>query len=275
MQNFFQKIYYNNKNIKKYELKKMEQNNLNIQFIYGIHPIKECINAKKRKIYELYIDENRKKEINTIIKQIEKYTKITFVKKNFLDKITNFEEHQGIVAYVSPFQFQKNIFEFYKDNIILFCDSIQDTKNLGGLLRSAYCTGIKKIIITLKNSAPISAATLKSSAGLAEHLQIYQSKNAEQSISELKNNGYSIYLTSPNGIPIEKTPLSPPLVMVIGNEHAGIQKQLFNYGSTVSLSQIKENISYNASVAGGIILYHIMYNNNISKIKNITKTENL
>lgn len=239
----------------------MEKNNLNMQFIYGIHPVKECINAKKRKIYELYIDENRQKEINIIIKNIPPYTKISFVKKNILNKMAHCEEHQGIVAFVSPFHFKKNIFQFHQDNIILFCDSIQDTKNLGGLLRSAYCTGIKKTIITIKNSAPVSAATLKSSAGLAEYLEIFQSKNAVQTISELKNSGYSIFLTSPNGLPIEKVNLIPPIVIIIGNEHSGIQKQLFHYGSAISLSQINQNISYNASVAGGIILYNIMYNN--------------
>jgi 23S rRNA (guanosine2251-2'-O)-methyltransferase len=237
----------------------MKKNNIQYEIIYGIHPIQEFLHAKKRKMYELYIDETREKNVTSILKNIPSYTTVRFVKKGFLDNMANYEEHQGIVASVSPIQFQKELFNAAPHEIILFCDSIQDTKNLGALLRSAYCTGITKVIVTTKNSAPISSHTFKASAGLAEYLQIHRTDNPVDTMQELKKKGFTILLAAAGGQPIEKYDITYPLVIVIGNEHTGIQKKLFEYGTIVSLSQNRSDISYNASVAGGILLYTIKY----------------
>lgn len=240
----------------------MKQKETSYEIIYGIHAIQECIYAKKRKIYKLYVDSNKQNTMHNILSQVQSYTAVSLVKKNFLDQISHFEEHQGIIAYVAPFIYQKELFSYEKNSIILFCDSIQDTKNLGGLLRSAYCTGITKIILTIKNSAPLSAATSKSSAGLLEHLQIYKSNNAIDTISQLKSLGYHIFLAAANGNNIDEIGQIPkPIVIVIGNEHTGIQKKLFEFGTIISLKQCRSDISYNASVAGGILLYHIQFIN--------------
>ena len=50
----------------------------------------------------------------------------------------------------------------------MLLDGIQDPRNLGAIIRSASCTGVTGIIVCGKNSAPLNAAALKASAGLAE-----------------------------------------------------------------------------------------------------------
>jgi 23S rRNA (guanosine2251-2'-O)-methyltransferase len=230
--------------------------NTQLSIVYGIHPIIEIIRAKKRKIYELYIDKTKNKEIQAILKLIPSYTKIFYYDKKKLTSISNSIDHQSIVALVSPFIYQKT---FFKSNqqVILFCDSIQDTKNLGALLRSAYCTNILSIVVTDDSSTDITASVLKSSAGLAEHLSIYKTKNLKLALDEAKKNGYFIYLAAANGNPINEISLITPCVIVIGNEQKGISSELFKYGQIMSLKQKEIDTSYNASVAGGIILYNI------------------
>jgi tRNA G18 (ribose-2'-O)-methylase SpoU len=48
-----------------------------------------------------------------------------------------------------------------------------------------------------------------------------------------------------------------PLCLVIGNEATGIAKSLLSYGTQVTLAQRTADISYNASVAAGILLFVI------------------
>jgi 23S rRNA (guanosine2251-2'-O)-methyltransferase len=229
--------------------------NSQMDLVYGVHPIIEILRAKKRKIYNLFIDKSRQKNISEIIKQLASYTKIVYCDKKKLDILCNSSDHQSIAAYVSPFLYQKNFFKPELFPVLLFCDSIQDTRNLGALLRSAYCTNILGVVITEDSSVDITASTFKSSAGLAEHISIYKSRNMKLALEEATKSGYLIYLAAPNGVPIEKIKIAGPCGIVIGNEHLGIDPSLYKFGNIISLKQKESCISYNASVAGGILLY--------------------
>jgi tRNA G18 (ribose-2'-O)-methylase SpoU len=48
-----------------------------------------------------------------------------------------------------------------------------------------------------------------------------------------------------------------PLCLVIGNEATGISRNLLSFGQEVTLPQRTTDISYNASVAAGILLFLI------------------
>ena len=73
---------------------------------------------------------------------------------------------------------------------LILLDNVQDPRNLGAILRSSYCTGVDGVILCGKSSAPLNAAALKSSAGLAEHLDILEAPTAQAAVQELKKAGY-------------------------------------------------------------------------------------
>ena len=123
-----------------------------------------------------------------------------------------------------PFIIRKKFYEPARNPFLLLLDSIQDPRNLGAILRSAYCTGVDGIIICGKNSAPLNATALKSSAGLAEHLDIYQAPTALAAVQDLKKAGYPLYLATLQGEDATGFPYSLPLCLVIGNESTGIEK---------------------------------------------------
>ena len=129
---------------------------------------------------------------------------------------------------------------------------------MGAIIRSAYCTGFNGMIIPKKGNAPLTAATFKSSAGLAEHISIYQAASNASALQDLKNSGYNIYLAmvdkGENALKIE---YKKPLCLVIGSEGLGISKELQKDGLQITLPQRHIGISYNASVAAGILLFLI------------------
>lgn len=233
--------------------------NDNFTIVYGIHPIIEIIRAKKRKLYEVFIDRNIKKNLSDLLNKIPSYTKIIYCDKKQLNILAQTSDHQSIVAHTSIFPYQKSLLTNQeKNNIILVANRIQDTRNLGGLLRSAYCTNITQVIIEEKSGTEITGSVLKSAAGLAEHLHIYKTKNLESDLLTLKNKGFLILLASANGVDIDQIEINSSLVLVIGNEHKGITKSLYTADTKIiSLKQKEANISYNASVAGGILMYQL------------------
>jgi len=237
----------------------------NIQeVVFGIHPIIELLKAKKRKIYSIYTTKPQPKAWSDITKLLPSYVTINYTTKEGLAKLANNTDHQGVVALAAPLVIRKKFFSPEKEKFLIMLDGVQDPRNLGAIMRSAYCTGIQGIIITQKSSAPINAVVIKSSAGLSEHLDIYFSPNAKTAVTELKNAGYNIYLSALSDKPnAHELTYNLPLCIVIGSEATGISRDILSSGQIVTLGQIKSDISYNASVAAGILLFNIATQNKI------------
>lgn len=230
-----------------------------LEIIYGIHPIIELLKAKRRKLVTIYTTKPQPKAWDSIAKLLSKDTQLQYVSRDVLQRIAQTTDHQSVVALAKPFVIRKKFFDPAKSPFLLLLDSIQDPRNLGAIFRSAYCTGIDGVIICGKQSAPLNATVHKSSAGLAEHLDIYEAPTALAAVQELKKAGYGIYLATLNGDDATAIQYKQPLCLVIGNEGTGISSALFSYGTQVRLPQRTTDISYNASVAAGILLFLISH----------------
>jgi 23S rRNA (guanosine2251-2'-O)-methyltransferase len=229
------------------------------ELIFGIHPIIELLKAKRRKLYTIYTTKPVPKAWDQIQPLLQKDVQIQYVARDVLNRIAGTTDHQSVVAWASPFVFRRKFFDPTKSPFLLMLESIQDPRNLGAILRSAYCTGVTGVIISSKNSAPLNAVALKSSAGLAEHLEIYEAPSSLGGLQEVKKAGYAIYMAALGGTDATKVTYQEPHCLVIGNEAIGIAKNLLSFGTLVELPQRTSDISYNASVAAGILLFLIAH----------------
>lgn len=230
-----------------------------VDLVFGIHPILELLKAKRRKLVTIYTTKPAPKAWDQIAPLLSKDTQIQYVAREVLAKIAQTTDHQGVVAWATPFIIRKKFFEPTKSPLLVLLDSVQDPRNLGAILRSVYCTGVDGVIICGKNAAPLNATALKSSAGLAEHLDIYEAPTALAALQELKKAGYALYLATVKGEDATGFPYQLPLCLVIGNESTGIAKNLLSFGTQITLPQRTTDISYNASVAAGILLFLIAH----------------
>lgn len=228
------------------------------ELVYGIHPIIELLKAKRRKIFSLYTTKPLPKTWNKIQKWLPSYPiTMQYVTRDVLNDMVGTTDHQGVVAWVQSFPFRKKPFEPQKQPFLVMLDTIQDARNVGAILRSAYCTGVHGVIMTTRNSAPLNAATLKASAGLAEHLEIQQVTTAFEILPVLKKLGYTNYLAVLDGANATNITFQKPLCLIIGNEAIGLAASLMPYGTAITLPQKTADVSYNASVAAGILLFMI------------------
>lgn len=227
------------------------------ELIYGVRPILEALKAKKRKIVSIYTTRPEPKIWREIEPFLPERVQIQYVAPEVLDKMVGTTEHQRVIAWVGPQVIRKKFFDPSKHKFLLMLDGIQDTRNLGAILRSAYCTGVDGVIITKRGSAPLNASAIKSSAGLAEHLDILVAASAQEAVKQLQDAGYTIYLATLDGTDATKQIYKQPLCIVIGSEGFGISSQILASGTRVTLPQRTPDISYNASVAAGILLFLI------------------
>lgn len=226
------------------------------ELIYGAHPIVELLKAKKRKLAIIYTTKPTPKVWNLVEPLLPKGLQIQYVAKDVLSKMTGCTDHQSIVGYTTDFIIRKKFFDPSKSPLLLLLDGIQDPRNLGAILRSAYCTNVDGVILTQKDSSPLNAAAIKASAGLAEHLEIFMAPSAASAVQQLNQAGYNLYLAVlENGEPATKIDFKAPSCLVIGSEGAGISRDIRKNGQLITLEQKTADISYNASVAAGILLF--------------------
>jgi 23S rRNA (guanosine2251-2'-O)-methyltransferase len=226
------------------------------ELIYGLHPLIEVLKAKRRKVISIYTTKPTPKGWKDIEALWPKYPlPIQYVTRDILTRMAGTTDHQGVVSWVHEFPIRKKFFEPKKHPMLIMLDGLQDPRNIGAILRSAYCTGVDGVIVTEKNSAPFNATVFKSSAGLAEYLDIYIAASAESAAQDLKKAGYSLYLASFAGENAIKCAYTMPLCLVVGGEGFGISKQVYKYGTEITLPQKTSDISYNVSVAAGLLLF--------------------
>jgi 23S rRNA (guanosine2251-2'-O)-methyltransferase len=144
--------------------------------------------------------------------------------------------------------------------LLLILDSIQDTHNVGAILRSADCSGVDGILITKHNSAPINETVVKTSVGASEHVKIAQINNLAQTIDELKQNGFWIVGSYLEGAKdYTKVDYKIPIAVIVGNEEKGIRKLTADKCDHLVYIPMRGKIqSLNVSVATGILLFEIL-----------------
>ncbi len=226
------------------------------ELVYGLHSIIELCKAKRRRLAILYTTKPVPKAWNAISPLLPKGIQIQYVTREVLHKLAGTTDHQSFVGYAAPFAYRKKIFDVAKQPFLLMLDGIQDIRNLGAILRSAYCTNVDGVILTQRASASLGAAALKASAGLAEHLDIFLVPTAKAAIPLLDKAGYTIYLSVPGqGAHAATVEYKKPLCLVVGSEGTGISREILKSGTLITLPQKQSDISYNASVAAGILLF--------------------
>ena len=231
------------------------------ELIYGAHSVIEMLKARRRRLVAVYTTKPLPKAWNRVQRYLPKRVpNIQYVPRYILDRMCGSDENVGIAAWVTSFSYSKKLFNPKEKPFILLLDSVQDVRNLGGILRSAYCAGVDGVVLCKNQAAPLNAAALKASAGLAEHLDIYLAPSLKHAVIELKNAGYNLCMTVlDNGENAMSVSYKKPLCLVIGNEATGIAKDLLPYGQLITLPQKDPSASYNASVAAGIFLFLLSY----------------
>lgn len=238
-----------------------------MQKIYGRKPVLEAINSDKE-IEQIYVaygqhGESIQKIFASAKKNKIKISQISPAKFNELVKAKN---AQGVFALISEYRFfsvEEIITGSRKSKfpLLLVLDSIQDSHNLGAILRTAECAGVDGVIITTNNSASINETVEKTSAGAVAHLNICKVNNLVNTIRILKNSGFWVIGThlseeSKNYLDFD---FRIPVALIVGNEEKGIRKLTAEKCDALIKISMKGKLnSLNVSVATGVVLFEIL-----------------
>ena len=244
----------------------MEQATFNDQ-VEGRNSVLELLESGKD-INKLYIADGEKhgsihkiialaKERKVVINKVDKYK---------LDRMSQTENHQGVIAIVPPYEYcdVDDILEQAKSKnekaFILILDGIEDPHNLGSIIRTAETAGVHGIIIPKRRAAAVNSTVSKVSAGAVEHMKIARVNNINETIKYLKENDIWVCGTDMNtDTYYYEQDYKMPIAIVIGSEGFGMSRLVKeNCDFLVKIPMKGKITSLNASVSAGIVMYEVV-----------------
>lgn len=245
-------------------------------------------------MYELYVQEStsasQKKDKSAAegIQQLANTLAIPIHRKSKhdLNMLTDSRPHQGLVLKADPLRFQaidalpqtqasaeRDIptttaaASQTRQPCWLLLDEVVDPQNFGALLRTAYFLGVDGVVTCAKNSAPLSPAVSKASAGAMEVLTVHSATNLMKFIDKSRLHGWSIIgaALEDRAVEISDIVVGKPTALVLGNEGTGLRtnvkvrcSSLVKISAASGASTANNVDSLNVSVTGGIMLHHLV-----------------
>jgi 23S rRNA (guanosine2251-2'-O)-methyltransferase len=178
----------------------------------------------------------------------------------------NIGNHDGAVAQIAKVQYQnlQDVVSLVIENgeapLFLILDGITDIRNIGGIARTAYCTGVHAIIIPEKGVGALNEDAILTSAGALEKIPVCRVNSLMKAVDELHLNGIKVYASEMTAEKnIAEVDLTEPCAIVMGSEDNGIYPALMKIcDEKIRIPMAGDFESLNVSVATGMILYETM-----------------
>ena len=233
--------------------------------IYGKNAVIEALEKGDREFNKILISNSARADVKIDkIKSLAKKNGIVyqFVAREKLNILEPSGKHQGVIANIAPIKYMEldDFVKKYKDALssVVILDGVEDSHNVGAIIRSCVCAGIKAIILPSRRGVLINSIVEKTSAGAINHISIIKTNSLVNAIQKLKENNYwviaSDHHAEQNHYEIDYTDMNFALIM--GAEHAGISKSLLKLADfKVKIPMLTNFNSLNVSNATAIILF--------------------
>ncbi len=230
--------------------------------IYGKNAVIEALESGSREFNKILISQSARADVKIEkIKELAKEQGIIFqfTALQKLNQLVPEGRHQGVIAQLSPVKYTDldDFIENIGGNVVIL-DGVEDSHNVGAIIRTAVCAGIKGIILPSRRGVLINSTVEKTSAGAVNHISIIKVNSLINAVQRLKENNYwviaSDHHAKDNYYDIDYSNMNFALIM--GAEHAGISRSLLKLADfIVKIPMLTNFNSLNVSNAAAIILF--------------------
>lgn len=205
------------------------------------------------KIHKVYLKEGFKdQEILRYLK--ENKIKYEFAPEFRLNKMVK-EHHQGVVIDIDDYSYYK-LEDVLNEAFLVCLDHLEDPHNLGAIIRTCECAGIKGIILPKDRSVRVNETVMKISAGAINNVKIVEVSNVSDALKKLKKNMFFVYTADMDGTDYRTVDYADKKVLVIGAEGSGVSSIVRKVSDEIiSIPMYGKINSLNASVSAAILIY--------------------
>jgi 23S rRNA (guanosine2251-2'-O)-methyltransferase len=240
--------------------------------VYGAGPVRELVARRPGSVRAVWVDPKRADRSTSdpiaAIVVAARAAKIAVEDRDrkALDQAAGPDaRHQGVVAWLAGFVYAEleALVPPTGPALIVALDGVEDPRNLGAILRSAYLLGADGVIIPEHRAAQVTALVAKASAGASELVPIAQVGNLVRALDELRELGLwrVAVAATPEAQPIESIDATLPLCLVMGAEGSGVRPLVAkncDFHAVIPMAEDRAGIgSFNVSVAASLALYEV------------------
>jgi RNA methyltransferase, TrmH family len=227
----------------------------------GVKLIEEALRSSLQ-LEGIFFSESARPLAEKLLPQISARTETVVLPNALFNSIVPSDAPQGVAALVKlPVFSAAQILDRTSNGPLVVAAGLQDPGNLGTILRSAEAFGAAGIFLTEGTVSLFNSKVLRGSAGSIFRLPILRI-TSEELIPLLRTRGIRMLATSSHqGTPLPQISWTPPMAIFIGNEGAGLTRELMRQmDETMAIPQSAQVESLNAGIAASIILYEVARN---------------
>jgi 23S rRNA (guanosine2251-2'-O)-methyltransferase len=232
-------------------------------WIGGVHAVLEALENRPGQVLEVVLGRSPKKGAGRTVAEAARRAGAKFrtVRPTELEALVPGVNHQGVVCRIGIVR-TVTLLELLQSGPparVAVLDQVTDPRNLGAILRAAWALGIGAVVITKHRSAGLTATTVKTAAGAAEHVPVCRVTNLVQALETMKEAGYWIYGAHAEGdSPIDQLAVAEPAALVLGAEGSGLRPSVKKACDVlVSIPMNASAGSLNVAVAAGILFHRL------------------
>jgi TrmH family RNA methyltransferase len=229
--------------------------------IEGVKLVEEGLRHAQQ-VVTIFFSESARPLAEKLLPQISERTETLVLPDALFKSIVPSETPQGVAALVKLHAVSiEQLLERANDGPLVVVSGLQDPGNLGTIMRSAEAFGAVGVFLTEGTVNAYNSKVMRGSAGSIFRLPFVQLASAEL-IPFLRKRGIRLLATSSHkGTPLAETNWTLPLAIFIGNEGAGLPREIMHQmDETLVIPQAEPVESLNAGIAASIVLYEAARN---------------
>jgi RNA methyltransferase, TrmH family len=226
--------------------------------IEGFHILEEAIRSGL-KFRAIFFSTSAEPRSERLLQQMAAHVETILLPDQLFASVVPTDAPQGVAALVRCKMFTlEDVLSKSTAGPLLAIAGVQDPGNLGTILRSAEAFEAGGVLLGEGTVSPFNPKAVRASAGSVFRLPLVRVAFTEV-LEQLRARGLRLIATSSHkGTPLPEANLSGPLAFFIGNEGAGLPRELLaKMDETVAIPHSSKVESLNAGVAASIVLYEI------------------
>src|SRR5690349_9133623 len=145
--------------------------------IYGLNPVLEALRSHAERVHYVGVAREHGGKLQRAVAEAKRAgVPVRQLTSEQIDRLAHGGVHNGVVADVSEGKYADFDDTIARDatTLVLILDGITDPQNLGAILRVADVFGADLVVIPQHDSAGLTPAAVKASAGASEWVPVAQ-----------------------------------------------------------------------------------------------------
>lgn len=230
--------------------------------LYGWNACRRIFETRPQDILRVFFSQSRSPQLKAVKDWCRRH-KLPYRKldQESLNKVASSVHHEGCVMVVRPLK-PPSVYEWIeaglkKNQFALALDRVENSHNVGAILRSCAYFGAQGLLIGLgETQTAVNPSAARMAEGALEMLPMLECRSLPSALRDLKARGVMIAGADPaSKKELYASKLRLPCVMVLGHEQEGLSAPVKKRcDALVRIPGSGDMESLNVSVAAGILL---------------------